>query len=588
MIRLENWRLKWRRLTFDFTWLLVAPAVVAVTALLYVPIMGPSLSRTAAWGISVLLLLAMVASLLGHAGAHLLMARALDSERPSSLPIYVFGDTAQVWPAARSPWREVVIAAAGPTFNILLTVLLYLLWDLQLHVYVDVSAVFLSIYNAGIACVNVVPGAPLDGSRLTRALIWRIVKQPARAVRISLWLGWLFVAVAFMWGVALIVQGARFGRETGAVVCLAAVLLAWVNWRVPAWDWRNPPLPARPSRSSTVIRTTVVAVPILLMFAISISLLPVVNGIEAPGSAIAVEPMIDVSSVERQPHSGNFYLTTVVTQAPVLLAQLIYGHLSPVITVVSPERIVPPDTSPQQFMQQNYRMLEDSETAAQIVALRRAGYKVDIIGQGVEVLDILAESPAKGHLQPGDVIIALNDRRVRTVDDLVSRVSAAPTDEPVRLRIGRAEKELSVRVPLMAPETSDDPPRIGISVRTVGTDVVLPFPVAIRPQKVVGGPSAGFMFTLTLYNLITPDDLTRGWPIAGTGTINLDGTVGPIGGVEQKVAAAEGAGAVYFLVPPQNYTDAVRVARSIEVVEVSTFDEATEYLRSLPTNPSNR
>lgn len=582
---LENWFRKRCRLTFDFTWLLVAPAALAAISLLYVPIMGPSLSRSVAWSMSFLLLFAMWLSLVGHAGAHLLLARVLGTERPSHLPIYVFGDAAHIWPAARSSWQEVAVAVAGPAFNILLALLFYFVWDLQLHPFLDVSAVFISLYNAGVACVNVVPGAPMDGGRLTRVFVWRIVGKPAYALRSVMWLGWLFVSVTFVWGVVLVVQSARFGRETGAAVCLGAALLAWAIQRSPAWDWSDPPVPAHVSRRSMVVRIVSAAIPVVLMFAVAVSLLPVVNGIEAPGSAVAVEPMIDVEPAYRQPHSGNFYLTTVVTQTPILLAQLIYGSLSPVITVVPPEQILPPDTSPQQFMQQSYRMLEDSETAAQIVALRRAGYDVQIVGQGIEVLNILPDSHANGRLQPGDVIVALDDERVRTVDELVSRVSGAAVDEPVRLRIKRGDRELLIHVPLMPAEAPDEAPQIGISVRTVGTDVVLPFPVAIQPQKVVGGPSAGLMFTLTLYNLITPDDLTRGWPVAGTGTINLDGTVGPIGGVEQKVAAAESAGAAYFLVPPQNYSDALRVARSIEVVEVSSVDEAIEFLRSLSPKP---
>lgn len=581
MMRIGHWLQKRPRPTLDATWLLVAPAVVVTIALVYVPIMGPSVSRPMAWVLSVVLLFVMLLSLAGHAAAHLLAARALGSRRPPHLSIHIFGDAGHIWPTARSPWREVAVAIAGPALSVVFALLFYFIWDVQLHPYLDISAVFLSIYNAGIACVNVMPGAPMDGGRLTRAIVWRIVKQPEYAVRTSVWLGWLFISVAFVWGIVLMIQGSRFGLETGAGVCLAAVLLAWALWRTPAWDWPTRPMPVRVSRVSTLLRIAIAAIPIVLMLAIAVSLLPVVNGIEAPGSAIAVEPMIDVAPERRQAHEGNFYLTTVVTQTPILLAQLVYGHLSPVVKIVSPEQIVPPDTSPQQFMQQNYRMLEDSETAATIVALRRAGYKVDIIGQGIEVLSVLPESPASGHLQPGDLIIALNGDRVRTVDELIRRVRSAQLDEPVHVLVKRGDRELSVPVPLIPAESPDDSPRIGITVRTVGTDVVLPFPVAIQPQKVVGGPSAGLMFTLSLYNLLTPDDLTRGWAIAGTGTINLDGSVGPIGGVEQKVAAAERAGAAYFLVPPQNYSDAVRVARSMDVVEVSSIGEAVEFLRSL-------
>jgi Lon-like protease len=90
------------------------------------------------------------------------------------------------------------------------------------------------------------------------------------------------------------------------------------------------------------------------------------------------------------------------------------------------------------------------------------------------------------------------------------------------------------------------------------------------------------MFTLTLYNALSSKDLTGGRKIAGTGTINLDGTVGPIGGVKQKVAAAEAVGARYFLSPVENYEDAASVARKIKVIKVATVQRAIEFLQGLP------
>jgi PDZ domain-containing protein len=122
---------------------------------------------------------------------------------------------------------------------------------------------------------------------------------------------------------------------------------------------------------------------------------------------------------------------------------------------------------------------------------------------------------------------------------------------------------------------------IGITVGSAGVNVKLPFPVSINTQKIAGGPSAGLMFTLGVYNALTPGDITGGRVIAGTGTINLDGTVGPIGGVQQKVVAAELAGAHYFLVPTGNYADAKAAAHGIQVVEIKTAAQAVQFLKSL-------
>ncbi len=142
---------------------------------------------------------------------------------------------------------------------------------------------------------------------------------------------------------------------------------------------------------------------------------------------------------------------------------------------------------------------------------------------------------------------------------------------------------MDVAVPLMPAGKEGEPPRIGITIESAGFEANLPIPVKIVPQKIVGGPSAGLLFTLTVYDLLTPGDLTGGHVIAGTGAINLDGTVGPIGGVAQKVAGAEFAGAEYFLSPPDNYAEALAAAQKIHVIKVATAADAIQFLRSLPS-----
>jgi PDZ domain-containing protein len=134
----------------------------------------------------------------------------------------------------------------------------------------------------------------------------------------------------------------------------------------------------------------------------------------------------------------------------------------------------------------------------------------------------------------------------------------------------------------MAPLEAGGPARIGISIVQHNSGISLPFPVEIVPQKVSGGPSAGLMFTLGIYDLVTSQDLTGGRKIAGTGTIDLEGNVGPIGGVQQKMVAAERAGAEYFLSPTENYPDALAMATRITVIEVATAQDAINFLRSLP------
>jgi PDZ domain-containing protein len=562
------------------SWFLVAPAALWAIATVYVPIMAPFLSNVETWGVALGIVLLVGVSLVTHALAHAGVARIVGGQGPERLPLYPFGDAAQVWPTAPSPWREVPAAMAGPLANLLLAGLGYLIWDRQLHTYLNVSALFLAVLNAALAAVNLTPCFPLDGGRLLRAIVGGLLRRPTRATRLGVQLGRLFVAFLAVWGIFLIAQRARFSLETGAGTLIVAALLGLALWRQPAREWE-----ARTANLSTspvgLGRRLVAGFLVLVLTVPAFSLLPTVNGLEAPGVAIEVEPMISVPPEYRHPHRGNFILTSVLAQTPIVMGQWVYGKLNPVVKIVPPERIVPPDVTPQELMRRNFRMLEESETIATVVALRLAGYEVQFTGQGAGVVSVLPESPAHGVLQPGDRIVALNGTPIETADELAARIRAQDPHATVELVVKRDGQRMELRLPLMEPTAPGEPPRLGIVVQTAGFDVEFPFPVEVRPQKIAGGPSAGLMFTLTIYNLITPEDLTGGRRIAGTGTIDLEGRVGPIGGVEQKVASAERAGAVYFLVPPENYEAARRVARRIRVVKVATAQEAIEFLQGI-------
>jgi PDZ domain-containing protein len=200
----------------------------------------------------------------------------------------------------------------------------------------------------------------------------------------------------------------------------------------------------------------------------------------------------------------------------------------------------------------------------------------------VQVDAIVPGSHAIGVLQVGDVIVGLNGNPIQTTTDLINAISAQPPAATVHLLVKRAGAEISLEIPLMLPAALGGTPKLGIQIETAGFDYHPPFPVSIETNKISGGPSAGLIFTLTVYNSLISKDLTGGRRIAGTGTINLDGSVGPIGGVKQKIFAAEAVGATYFLCPVDNYADAVSVARTIKVIKIATVQQAVDFLRSLP------
>jgi PDZ domain-containing protein len=204
-----------------------------------------------------------------------------------------------------------------------------------------------------------------------------------------------------------------------------------------------------------------------------------------------------------------------------------------------------------------------------------------VTGQGAQVQELAETSKAKGLVQPGDVIVEADGQRVATANDLVVLIQAHRPGERVGLRLRRGEEERVVEVPLG--ESPDEPgrARAGLIVLTHLYDYELPREVNLQ-TKDIGGPSAGLMFALGVYNAVAPTDITKGHKIAGTGTISTDGKVGPVGGVKYKVTAAERAGAEIFLAPQENLEEAKKQARTIRVVPVRTFKEALAALDALP------
>jgi PDZ domain-containing protein len=563
------------------SWLVVIAAGVWAIGAIYIPIVGAFFSPIEIWSLAIVTALLSGASLMGHTGAHILTARTTGSDIPVRIPLYPLGDAAQVWPAAPTARGEALVAVAGPLANLVFAALAYLLWDAQLNPYLNIITLFLVIFNAGLATVNLTPVFPLDGGRLMRAIIWGLLARPALATKLGRPLGFVLSALLLGWGVILITQRARFSWPTGGATLAFAALLLLPLIMQPVWKWDRPE-PSPPALLSTIlVRAPIAALLLLGLLFVTVILVPTNQGLEAPGIAAPVGPMVEVPDRYRQPIEGSFLLTTVYSQTPITAGEWILGQLSPIVKLVPPERIVPPDTTIQELARRNYRMLDDSQTSAVAVGLRLADFDVAIQGLGARVLSVLPESPAQNVLQPGDVIIGLDNETVETAADLTSQLKTQAPQAAVRLQIEREDRVVDVDTPLMPPAEPGQPPRIGIMIEDAGFDVELPFPVEIVPQKIVGGPSAGLMFTLTVYNLLTLEDLTGGRTIAGTGTINLDGTVGPIGGVQQKVAGAEFAGADYFLSPPENFEDAQAVARRISVVEVATAQEAIQFLLSL-------
>jgi PDZ domain-containing protein len=441
-------------------------------------------------------------------------------------------------------------------------------------------ALFLCGFNIWLFVINLIPVFPFDGGRIFRLSLRGLV-SPAASRRFRLY-GLVLAAILTGWGVFLILQNSRFSWETGLITGLFVLLILDGLRFQPAMEESSGPEAPERRAKYRFIRSLAAGLLCLVMLAAASALALTNNGLDAPGVALSVGPMIRLPAQYQHAFKGQFYLVTVISQAPITAGEWLAGKVSPAFQIVPPEQVTPKNSSPQQQAKQDYQMLDSSETTAIAVGLRLAGYNSALVGKGVQVDAIVPGSHAIGVLQVGDVIVGLNGNPIQTTTDLINAISAQPPAATVHLFVKRAGAQISLDIPLMPPAASGGTPKLGIQIETAGFDYNPPFPVSIETNKISGGPSAGLIFTLTVYNSLISQDLTGGRRIAGTGTINLDGSVGPIGGVKQKIFAAEAVGATYFLCPVDNYADAVSVAKTIKVIKIATVQQAVDFLRSLP------
>lgn len=273
--------------------------------------------------------------------------------------------------------------------------------------------------------------------------------------------------------------------------------------------------------------------------------------------------------------SGELLMLTILSQDVNIFEAIIAGF-DPTIDLIRKERVRSPEESDVEYRERILAQMDDSQTRAITVALAALGY--EMVPIDVLVVEIVEGLPADGVLELADSIRSIDGKEVVASNDVTAALDGhSPGDV---ITVGLVRDGISMEVPLELAAREDDPtaPIIGIVIRQLAEP---PFPLEIQAGN-VGGPSAGMMHALAIIDTLTPEDMTKGNVIAGTGTIQYDGSVGNIGGVRQKVAAAEAAGATVILVPAGNYEEALTAERDhIEIVPIATLEEAVAFLENL-------
>ncbi|MEU8530612.1 MULTISPECIES: PDZ domain-containing protein [Streptomyces] len=347
-----------------------------------------------------------------------------------------------------------------------------------------------------------------------------------------------------------------------------------------------------PRRTATMLASTLVLISLLCVGVI----LPVPYSEMSPGPTVNTlgeadgEPVLQISGHQTYPTTGHLNMTTVrVTGADyrMNLVEAVYGWLAHDNVVVPHDTLYPDGKTEEESSQENAEEFSQSQESAKVAALTELNIPVT---SRVVVATVVKGSPAEGALHAGDVIRSVDGTPVKEPGDVAELVTRRKPGQKVEFTIvpakeaaaaEKARKEPTVTRKIVittAKAQDDDRAIVGIQA---GTDHVFPFTIDIKLAD-IGGPSAGLMFALGIVDKLTPGSLTDGKFIAGTGTIDDKGKVGPIGGIEMKLVGARNAGARYFLTPAENCASAAAdTPDGLTLIKVDTIDDATKSLEKL-------
>lgn len=304
------------------------------------------------------------------------------------------------------------------------------------------------------------------------------------------------------------------------------------------------------------------------------------------------EPVLQISGRKTYPTTGHLNMTTVrVTSADynMNLVEAVYGWLAHDNKVVPHDTLYPDGKTEEQSTQENAEEFSQSQESAKVAALKELDVPVQ---SWVIVSTVLKGSPAEGELHAGDVIKAVDGTTVKEPADVAKLVTKHKAGEKVVFTVVPAAEQAAAEkakraatktqdITITTAKSDDDGAERAIVGISAGTDHTFPFTIDIKLAD-VGGPSAGLMFALGIYDKLTSGSLTGGKFVAGTGTIDDDGKVGPIGGIEMKTVGARDKGAQYFLTPADNCAAAAKdTPEGLTLVKVGTIGDALSALKDI-------
>ncbi len=276
-----------------------------------------------------------------------------------------------------------------------------------------------------------------------------------------------------------------------------------------------------------IIRNVLLIAAILL--AISFYYLPYY--VSKPGMAKELEPIVEVE--DGYDEKGSFMLTTVRMGRANIYSYLM-AKISKYQELYTLDEIKGDDETDEEYNVRQLYLMDSSKWAAIEVAYKKANIPVDVRYKGVYVLNVVPDMPAEGKLQPADRIFKVDGIEFTSSEQFMNYISSKKVGDLVVLTYNRKNEINEVSLTVSEFKQEENKGKVGMGIGLVDDKELIVQPEVKVQSDEIGGPSAGFMFSLEIYNQLTKEDFTKGYKVAGTGTISTDGTIGKIGGIEQK------------------------------------------------------
>lgn len=347
------------------------------------------------------------------------------------------------------------------------------------------------------------------------------------------------------------------------------------------------------------LRATLLAAALFIAFVVTLFVQPTGYSLLSPGPTVDIlgqdgsTPIVTIKGHASYPDNGQLRMLTVLEMPPdqpLSITTAIQHWLSDDTSVYPLSFLYPPGTTSSSNAQQGEAEMASAQDLAKAAALRQAGIAVTELDQ-VVIQTVEQTGPSQGRVKPGDILVSVAGQPVTTPQQAITAVRRFHPGDIINFVVQRAGKSIGISVKSIAAGTSGaaaKTARVGLGLGS-RQQFKFPFTVNITIPGSIMGPSAGMMFALTIYDKLTPGSLTKGHTIAGTGTIDASGNVGAIGGIDQKVKAAQRDGAQLFLAPASNCDEVRRASynhATMRIVKVSTLGDAIKAITGWTANPN--